>query len=487
MARSTDGRTTKQEDYYIDSDAEEEQYAELHAEQEQNIEQHICSQEDHMAIAQENREMKSIIQRLQTQLRQEIHTSYRLRQLRDQYRFTAKELSDQMARLQPKEEEEEMYDSDDEWKESVGKKVESLLRHTKKGLSRQRFAPVSPALNTNLAGQGFAPASPPFHTKSGLEGLTGPRFAPVSPAFGKRPGESLANSRFAPVSPVFNTKPGLEGLADPRFASVSQGTNKYYTDVDEFHGDASKWEAWQLHLQAKFRASAMLFPTEQSRIDYIRDHCKSTAFDIIKTRCLNNTTSPYVTAQEMLEDLDNMYGEFDPYGTSDARLHDPDFNMKKKQTFDEFLAKYTATIAPLQLSEQQKISHLTRTITRRLRWYTMGQKPKAFKDYVKQLRQCDINLRLADRQHEHDGSHADHRQDDGYSTDSSHSSRTSKTSSRNGSRRGYHGTNVHSKEFLEQLRQQGKCFRCQKTGHMAMDENAPCRGKKIKEKAVEKD
>ena len=220
----------------------------------------------------------------------------------------------------------------------------------------------------------------------------------------------------------------------------------------------------------------MLFPTEQSRIDYIRDHCKSAAFDIIKTRCLNkNNTNLYVTAQEMLEDLDNMYAEFDPYGTADATLHDPNFNMKK-ETFDEFLAKYTATIAPLQLSEQQKISHLTRIITRRFRWYTMGQKPKAFKDYVKQLRQCDINLRLADRQHqhEHDGSHADHRQDDGYNTDSSH---TSKTSSRNGSR-GYYETNRHSEETLDLLRQQDKCFRCQKTDHMTMNEHAPCRDKK---------
>ena len=71
-----------------------------------------------------------------------------------------------------------MYDSDDEEKESVGKKIESLLRHTKKdikkglrGLTRQGFALVSPALNINLAGQGFAPVSPPFDTKSGLKGL----------------------------------------------------------------------------------------------------------------------------------------------------------------------------------------------------------------------------------------------------------------------------------------------------------------------------
>ena len=197
----------------------------------------------------------------------------------------------------------------------------------------------------------------------------------------------------------------------------------------------------------------------------------------------------------MFEDLDNMYGEFDPYKSVDARLYDPNFNMKKK-TFDEFLVKFTATIAPLQLSEQQKISHLTRTITRRFRWYTINQKLKAFKDYIKQLRQCDINLRLVDRQHKHEHEHehgmrhADHHEEyDGYSMDLSHSSRTSKiskTSNKNGLK-GYYGTNRHSEETLEQLRQQNKCFRCQKIGHMVMDENVSCRGRKIREKVVEKD
>ena len=115
----------------------------------------------------------------------------------------------------------------------------------------------------------------------------------------------------------------------------------------------------------------------------------------------------------------------------------------------------------------------------------MSQKPKAFKNYVKQLRQCDINLRLADRQHEHkhDENHVGHRQKyDDYNTDSSYSNKTSKTN-RNELKE-YYETNIHSKETLKQLRQQDKCFRCQKTDHIIMDENASCRGKK--EKTVEK-
>ena len=61
--------------------------------------------------------------------------------------------------------------------------------------------------------------------------------------------------------------------------------------------------------------------------------------------------------------------------------------------------------------------------------------------------------------------------EDGYST------KQSDRSSRSG-RRSYHGANQHSEEVLEQLRSEGKCFRCQQEGHMAMDLDAPCRGKR---------
>ena len=126
-----------------------------------------------------------------------------------------------------------------------------------------------------------------------------------------------------------------------------------------------------------------------------QEHLTSSKHDVYHR--LRTLTLP----QEMVEDLDNMYGEFDPYGTADATLHDPDFGMKTDETFDTYLARYTATIAPLQLPEREKISqlNLTRTITRRLRLQMInGIKPTIFKDYVKSLRQCDLNMRPADKQ-----------------------------------------------------------------------------------------
>ena len=427
---------TKQEDFY-DFDAEQ-----------QSVKQQHFSQERFMGATPDIQGMKSTIQQLKNQLRelqiqlqQEVNTSKRLRYQRDQHRSTAEELANQVAKLQP--EEEEMYDSDEEEQEPVEKKVTVLLRRTKKNLHSQQ-------------------SQYPSTSNNGLQ------------------------ARYQPVSQQFDTKTGLMTSQGQGFAPVSQGSNKHYPDVPEFHGDPTVWESWQLHLHSKFRASAILFPTEQSRIDYIRDHCKSTAFDVIKARCLRDASDPYTTAQQMLEDLDNMYGEFDPYGTADARLHSPDFGMsvQKKETFDQFLTRYTVTIAPLQLSEQQKISQLTRTITRRLRFLTInGIKPTVFKDYVKRLRQCDLNMRLTNQQHghQHDQYHEDF---DGYSSDQSHSSKSSKQ----GKGRGYHGANQHSKETREQLRHEGKCFRCQKPGHMAMDQNAPCKGRSnSRERAVEKD
>ena len=70
----------------------------------------------------------------------------------------------------------------------------------------------------------------------------------------------------------------------------------------------------------------MLFPTEQSYIDYIRNYYKSTIFNIIKARYLDKTNS-YIIVYEILENLDNIYDEFNAYKTVFATLYSTDFNI----------------------------------------------------------------------------------------------------------------------------------------------------------------
>ena len=143
------------------------------------------------ALAQENQNMGSTIERLRNQLRREYNVSNLLRRLRNQYRLTTEKLSDQVTQLLSESQEQgEIGSSDGE----------------KKGLSLLQRIEEEPEVNGPVA--------------------------------------------------------------------ASQGYNNYYPDVPEFHGDRDKRDSWRLHLQSKFRASAMLFPTEKARIDYICDHCK---------------------------------------------------------------------------------------------------------------------------------------------------------------------------------------------------------------------
>ena len=96
-----------------------------------------------------------------------------------------------MVRLQSKEE-KEMYDFDNENKESIEKKIEFLFRHIKKGLK-------------NLLKQEFTPVSSSFHTKSNLKNLKDPKFAFISSTFNTKSDQNRSSPKFAFAFSAFNT------------------------------------------------------------------------------------------------------------------------------------------------------------------------------------------------------------------------------------------------------------------------------------------
>lgn len=118
---------------------------------------------------------------------------------------------------------------------------------------------------------------------------------------------------------------------------------------------------------------------------------------MIKVRSNPLGTNPYLTAQEMTQDLDNIFGEFDRMGKADSDLHDPKFGMgmkDSKESFDAFYARFSAAIAPLDFADVHKISNLRRLISKRLRYKVSdGNQPTSFRDFVRRLRQVDIKLR----------------------------------------------------------------------------------------------
>ena len=84
-------------------------------------------------------------------------------------------------------------------------------------------------------------------------------------------------------------------------------SNNKYPDVENFHGskdDRDKWDSWKMHLKSKFMISWDLFETEIYKILYIRDYCKDTVYDIIKSKADLDSADHYLTSDEMILDLD---------------------------------------------------------------------------------------------------------------------------------------------------------------------------------------
>ncbi len=102
----------------------------------------------------------------------------------------------------------------------------------------------------------------------------------------------------------------------------------------------------------------------------------------------------------MIQDLENIFREFDKVAKFDALLNDPKFGIavsNPKETLDEFLARFTSAIAPLDFTDRYKISNLRRTLSEQLRFKMAdGTTYSSFSQYVSRCCQCDLDLRQAD-------------------------------------------------------------------------------------------
>ncbi len=355
-------------------------------------------------------------------LETELLNSARLRRLRDKYRKEADDLLTENERLKLElttrpEEEEVDEDSDQE------------------GQHRRRRRPTSnPPLSTHT-----------HHTH-------------VHTSVVPPPSNPYSNRGHTPATVSHHTE--------------EVGTNKRYPDVADFHGDKDKnqWERWVLHLDEKFRQSAVLFPTERDKIGYIRDHCKSIAFEVIKTRANFRYPNPYQTAEEMITELDNMFGTYDKISESNAQLNDPKFGMgvvDKKESFETFYARFSAAIAPLEFTDVIKISNLTGRISTRLKNKLAGQTFTAYRDLVAYLRKLDLDLKHIDNT-------------------MAGNKEAAKPTMRPGTNRGASSTGKgggdnrprgykYPKPLVDRIRKEGRCFKCLKPGHRSGEDNAPCK------------
>ena len=104
-------------------------------------------------------------------------------------------------------------------------------------------------------------------------------------------------------------------------------------------------------------------------MDYIRDYSKLIVFDILKVRVDLLSEDPYISVKEMILELYSIFSNYDKLVKYNAMLYDPVFSMgvkKKKELFDNFYIRFSATIAPIGFSNSYKIAILRRLITIKL-------------------------------------------------------------------------------------------------------------------------
>ena len=263
------------------------------------------------------------------------------------------------------------------------------------------------------------------------------------------------------------------------------GNKKRYPDVPNFHGthDRDDWESGYAHLLEKFHQSAVIFPTEKEKIGYVRDLVKYIVFDVIKTRAMPNAVDPYDTADEMVQELDNMFGNYDQIAHSNDHLHDPKFGMvivDKQESFEKLYARFSAAIAPLGFDDYLKISNLTRLLVTRLKYRVSGQTFMSYTELVQYLRKLDLDLRAVDvivasqaKEDEGGVKTSVGRSDKTPSSNNQRpsSSRNANIPSTNSKPRGY----KYQKPVVDRIRKEGRCFKYLQPGHHSSDDNAPCK------------
>ena len=68
----------------------------------------------------------------------------------------------------------------------------------------------------------------------------------------------------------------------------------------------------------------------------------------------------------MIQNLENIFDEFDKIAKSDTLLYDPKFDMaivNSNKTFDIFFVRFTLAIVLLDFSNRHKISNLWQTLS----------------------------------------------------------------------------------------------------------------------------
>jgi len=254
--------------------------------------------------------------------------------------------------------------------------------------------------------------------------------------------------------------------------------NPRFPDAPLFDGDREKYPGWKIKVIQKLRNSRKQYPTDRSRIDYITTRCIEDAEDPVVERADMGGDNPYITTEEVWEDLDNAFGDSDKVATAEMKLASAEFPMKNSETFDHFLTRFTSTINKIPyMSVEAKIRSLRDNITKRLQAKITGTRTTNLKEITDEIRRHDIELRRINDKGDLAETKKDSRKrKDQSSKNTGSSEKRQRTDLPEGGYKGKDNTK-RTQELKDKLIKAKACWRCGKIGHRSSDSDAPCQGK----------
>ncbi|KAG9389216.1 hypothetical protein A1F94_002109 [Pyrenophora tritici-repentis] len=135
-------------------------------------------------------------------------------------------------------------------------------------------------------------------------------------------------------------------------------------DIDIFRGDSTDKEDYKWRRSARnFLNKTTIHTTVQDQLDYLIDHLRGPAAAQVEYRAAPGARNAYVTAEEVLTELDRIFDTVDKVTEASAALHDSGsggLKQRDNESFNTWVARFTSTVAPLNLGDNEMIQHAIR-------------------------------------------------------------------------------------------------------------------------------
>lgn len=258
--------------------------------------------------------------------------------------------------------------------------------------------------------------------------------------------------------------------ATPGKESEANSHNPRYPDISNYHGKSSEdLEQWTAAADTKFARSWANFPTEWSKIEYLRDHCKDTAYSVVKLRSLRRSENPYQTAEQLINDLEMNFGmsNEDRKAAALQKLTGGDCKQKQNEGASEWLARYNLTATEAQLDQATRRFYALQNLNSSYKTSATqnARTGESWSEFCARLRQLEKDIAAAYGNGSGNGNNNKDKKKDGKSDKGGKTSRDNN----------YH----RPKEQFKIIMEKKLCARCLKPGHIPSSPDAPCRDKKM--------